>query len=241
MNFSVYYQVYKNLEQTNFVLSKFREHNKDEFIYLISDGGDDFSELAKKYNCYYVHDEKNLGYYDHFHPLVLEHRKNNLSGGHPYGWDKNESDHYLKRFLDCSNKSNSDYILLLEDDVIVNHKLSDINLLCDITVANTNNKFSQTLVKYLQNNNISCNIFGWGMCGGNFIKRKTFIEGYNKSWDKFYKIYDEFYKNIFQSVGWCDVLFSLVISELNPTVSENIFYSENNPTSPIFHNRSHRN
>lgn len=241
MNFSVYYQVYKNLEQTNFVLSKFREHHKDEFIYLISDGGSNFEDLAKKYNCHYVYDPINLGYYDHNHPLVIQHRKNNLTGGHPYGWSKDESDIYLKRFYDCCNLVDSEYIFLLEDDVIVNSKIKIKNIDSDITFANMNNKFSEEIKYYLIENNIKFNICGWGMCGGNFIRRKKYIEGFDKTWNKLYAIYDLFYKTKCQHVGWQDVLFSLLLSETEPSVKINPLYSEYNPQSCILHDRNHRN
>jgi len=240
MNFSVYYQVYKNKNKTDYVLSKFREHHPTEFIYLISDGGDDFSDLAKKYNCHYVHDELNIGYYDHTHPLVLEHRKNNLSGGHPYGWTKNESDQYLKRFYNCCTMSNSEYIFLLEDDVIVNSQIEINKISSDVTFSNINNKFSKEIKNYLCNNNINFNIFGWGMCGGNFIKRIKYLEGFNTTWSKIYSIYDTFYKTECQHVGWQDVLFSLLLSESNPIVEINPLYSEYDVSSCIFHNRNHR-
>ena len=49
--FGVYYAVYKNKKATNVVLTNFRKHFPDNPIVLISDGGDDFSDLAEKFNC----------------------------------------------------------------------------------------------------------------------------------------------------------------------------------------------
>lgn len=59
MTIGAFYQCYKNREATDYVLSGFRHHHPESPIVLLSDGGDDFSDLAKKYSCEY-HTQANI-------------------------------------------------------------------------------------------------------------------------------------------------------------------------------------
>ena len=50
--FGVFYQVYDNKKASFwFVLENFREHFPENPVILISDGGEDFSDVASEYNC----------------------------------------------------------------------------------------------------------------------------------------------------------------------------------------------
>ena len=69
--FTVYHQCYKNKKATEFVIQQFRQYNPDVPYYLISDNGEDFSNIAEKYDCYFVFDENNTG----MNYLPAEHAK----------------------------------------------------------------------------------------------------------------------------------------------------------------------
>ena len=108
--FTVYHQCYKNKKATEFVIQQFRQYNPDVPYYLISDNGEDFSDIAEKYNCYFVLDENNTG----MNYLPTEHAKI-----------------LYQRLVNCFNHFNTDYVLLMEDDVLCRGKLlieDDFNL-----------------------------------------------------------------------------------------------------------------
>jgi len=46
--FTAYHQCYKNKKATEFAIQKFRQYNPDAPYYLISDNGEDFSDIAEK-------------------------------------------------------------------------------------------------------------------------------------------------------------------------------------------------
>ena len=52
--FGVFYQVYDNKKAARFVLENFREHFPENPVVLISDGGEDFSDLAAKLSPIFV-------------------------------------------------------------------------------------------------------------------------------------------------------------------------------------------
>lgn len=54
-------QLYHNNWKPDFTLNSFRKFYSDSPIYLVSDGGDNFSEISNKYNCNYEHSDFNTG------------------------------------------------------------------------------------------------------------------------------------------------------------------------------------
>ena len=53
VQFGAIYQVYKNNKATRFALENFRRCFPHNPIVLISDGGNDFSDIAKEFDCGY--------------------------------------------------------------------------------------------------------------------------------------------------------------------------------------------
>ena len=86
MTLGVFHQVYNKPKATEEAIKSFRKYHPDNPYVLISDGGEDFSAIAKKYNCTYLHEEDNLGYRDHNHPSGI------------YGMTKDEVLIWLERF-----------------------------------------------------------------------------------------------------------------------------------------------
>lgn len=102
-NIGAYLQVYKNREGTENTLRYFRRSYPDSPLLLVSDNGDNFSDLADKYQCYYFHDRRGMGLncIDYYKVLILISRLELLA----------------------SIMSNTSAILLLEDDVWVKKPL----------------------------------------------------------------------------------------------------------------------
>jgi len=97
-----YFQCFRNKTATENVLINFRQWYPDSPILLVSDNGDDFSDLAYKYTCHYSHRNINMGL-------------NNL------GID--EALEFCKRLSSCLFLIKTDNLLILEDDVLVKNKL----------------------------------------------------------------------------------------------------------------------
>ena len=55
MTFGCFHTVYENKRATEFILQEFRKYYPDAPYTLICDGGVDYSDLAAKYNCKYIH------------------------------------------------------------------------------------------------------------------------------------------------------------------------------------------
>jgi hypothetical protein len=147
MEFSVYHQVYNNKKATEFCISEFRKHNPDVKYYLLSDCGLDFSDIAEKYNCTYVHDEVNTGL------ISLTKDKVNV---------------LISRLSNFFQTTKSEYGLYMEDDVLCRGEVS-LESPIDITMLDVpTNKMIlyDKILKY----NSSPNVDWYGSCGGNFLR-----------------------------------------------------------------------
>lgn len=150
--FAAYHQCYKNKKATEFAISEFRTHNPDVPYYLISDNGDDFSDLAEKYNCHYVFDEVNTG----MNYLPPEHAKV-----------------LYERLVDCFNVFRTDYVLLMEDDVLCRGKINiedDFNLAMSYVPGNKVYLYDKIVEKYNSNPNVDW----YGATGGSILNKNLF-------------------------------------------------------------------
>lgn len=62
-----YYQVHKKSLAVYKALESYRRHNPASPVHLVSDGGDDFSDLAHKFGCHYEHCGENIGFWRNQH------------------------------------------------------------------------------------------------------------------------------------------------------------------------------
>lgn len=150
--FSAYHQCHKNRKATEFAIQQFRKHNPNVPYYLVSDAGDDFSDIAKKYNCYFVYDKVNVG----MNYLPAEHAKI-----------------LYQRLVDCFEFFKTDYILLMEDDVLCRGSLhieEDFNLAMSYVPGNKIYLYDKIVKKY----NSSPNIDWYGATGGSFLNKNIF-------------------------------------------------------------------
>jgi len=150
--FAAYHQCYKNKKATEFAISKFREYNPDVPYYLISDNGDDFSDLAEKYNCHYVYDEVNTG----MNYLPADHAKI-----------------LYERLVDCFKVFGTDYVLLMEDDVLCRGSIEiedDFNLAMSHVPGNKVYLYNKIVEKYNPNPNVDW----YGATGGSILNKNVF-------------------------------------------------------------------
>lgn len=102
LSFAVYFQTYNNRLATEEALRSFRTFYPDVSVRLLSDHGEDFSDLAKKFKCDYTNSPENLGY-----------------------WPVKNMRKWFARLADtCNMYADKEWILILEDDVRTRDKIS---------------------------------------------------------------------------------------------------------------------
>jgi hypothetical protein len=154
--FSVYHQCFDNIKATKFAVANFRDHNPNVPYYLLSDGGLNFSEIAEKYNCYFVMAPENIG-------------TNYL--------EKDKAKIYLNRLKSAFEYSETEYMLTMEDDVLCRRQLlieDDFNIAMSYVPGNKLRPhiFERSIKKY----NITPNIDWYGAAGGTFLNRNIFFD-----------------------------------------------------------------
>jgi hypothetical protein len=103
-----FFQCYKNPFATYKCLESFRAIYPDAPVLLLSDNGHDYTEMAKHFRCEYIHATESL-------PVWIEYTD-------PVSYIETPK-RLLKRMLDAFERIDSEYILLLEDDVIVHNTI----------------------------------------------------------------------------------------------------------------------
>jgi len=138
-------------------LKAFRNHYEQEEVTLVSDGGDNFSDLATYFNINY-----------HYSSYNCKYGQLGLIG----------SNEYLRRIYEHCVRANSDYVVILEEDVLTRRR---INQFPSTEAAGPRlNVFSEALIQYLKNINHNDKDYGYGMCGGSIFDRKIYVECYEK-------------------------------------------------------------
>lgn len=201
MKIGAYLQTYKNDGRTDFALHHFRKHFDDSPFYLVSDKGDNFQELANKYNVEYEHSEIHLG------------------AGYE-GYTIDEMKEWLSRLYRGFTFCKSDYVIYMEDDVLIRHK----NINCDnIIIAGVlENPIKEDVIEYFERrygNKFSTNLYG--ACGGTIYETETFVNNYNN----FIKIIDECWYDIKKkgiNISYLDMFAPILFMSLGYPYTKNI-------------------
>ena len=160
--FGVFYQVYDNKKAARFVLENFREHFPENPVILISDGGEDFSDVASEYNCNF-------------------HMRENIFGNVENGYDRHCYD--SKRTIEwwsrqklVSDVCQQDYTMIVEDDVLFQRSF-DIEAPFQLRGVKACNRITTPILREIS----KCGYVGdyYGMCGGSIYNAKTLIEIYD--------------------------------------------------------------
>lgn len=194
-----YLQIFNDNPQPEKVLFNFRKIYPDSPIYLVSDAGADFSELAKKYNCFYEHAEINTGiYYFNLEKIKI----------------------WLKRFKNCFEYCKGcEYILYLEDDVLVRKPFEmDGKEIYGVMAE----KIPTPFIEYFQNKyKVKFNSHVYGTCGGAVFKRQVFLDMYETFLNIIEENYDYMDKNITYKFGYLDLFMPLLYMSCGYTYYEN--------------------
>ena len=118
-----YFQCYKNPRATYESLKSFRNYYPDSTVVLLSNNGYDYTNMAKYFNCIYIHDTNNL-------PFAYEIKDNSIHMS-PYNklyCNKEQfitnAKSFILRFINVFKLFQEEYIILLEDDVHVHNKIN---------------------------------------------------------------------------------------------------------------------
>jgi hypothetical protein len=150
-----FYQCFKNQKATEHVLLNFKKHFPESPVTLISDGGDDFSELANKYD---------ISDY-HWFP--------NIVNGFKWPCNAWQTECWWSRIKLTIDNNPQEYVLILEDDVLVTRpfKIEERFSLRGIwEPGNIIRKPMSDAIGY------NCH---YGMCGGGLINVADFLSIYD--------------------------------------------------------------
>ena len=180
-----YLQVYKNDGKAECTLKSFRKFYPDSPIYLVSDAGDDFSELANKYNCQYEHSGYNTGV-------------------DKQGFDREKMLTWIGRFKRCCDYCNTEYILYLEDDVYVRSPI-EIDKNWDIAGV-YGEPAPQVIFDYISSKYQGCNFNTkmYGACGGAIYKREIISNNYDKMVEFINNEFDHIRGNVHYMIQFLD-------------------------------------
>lgn len=190
MTLGAYYQCFKNRVATEYVLKSFREHYPEAPVIIVSDGGDDFSDLAQMYNCQYFWREN-----------IQSCRGKALA----YNYDNwilwwNDFKKYVS-MLD------TDYMIFLEDDVAVRRPISLDSLPYDVNGISLTMSLARFDLKHIAKNKSMIGAQGGAVFSMKFLLRIFTSEETNVTFSK--------YRKEIRSSGlkgkWCtDIVLSIL-------------------------------
>ena len=192
MSLGAYFQCYKNPYATYKCLESFRAHYPHATIVLLSDGGYEYSEMAKQFGCIYIHGESI--------PLLTSLEEDYITKSYAL----------LYRVQKAFSLIKEDYIMWLEDDVCVNGVIQDtfrydVNGYCP-------NQF-QTFWKIDKEKYPLNGVYCWSGQGGSVYHKKSFLKYMRNTpvihdvlvnWKKYNltsSIYHDFFWSLIGTVG----------------------------------------
>lgn len=225
MQIGFYINVFKNARATRECLKSVRKFYPTAPIYLNNDGGVDYSSIAKEFNAGYYYNDTSLGY-----PVQ------------PYGFTKDKAIEWLNRFyrgMVYLNNQFCDYVLMLEDDVIVvkpitvnpEWKMAGQPVLFEGQVP----PIPKALIEIIEshsNNKLESNIYNCG--GGSIFKIETFLNNYEWFREFLIKEMDHIQNNIYPTLGWTDCLMCVFYYMCGSQMVENKRLHNNFPLQKPF-------
>jgi len=157
--FGAYLQCYKNPFATFVCLTSFRNFYPSSTIVLLSDNGYDYTEMAKYFQCIYIHSTETL---------LLTYKD-------VYGDGKYDNSFKLiERVVNAFKLCKEEYVMWLEDDVHINNMITD-TFKYDINGFCPNRYLDFQLVELNKKYDIDIN-FDYRFCGhGGSVFHKDFF------------------------------------------------------------------
>jgi hypothetical protein len=155
---SAYIQCNSNKAALYQTLASFRKVYPTEIVTLVSDRGDDFRKFAEYFQLHYYRSEQKCD------------PRGNLG--------KAGAREYLKRIYEHCCRVTSDYVVILEEDVITKRKIHRFP--SSDCAGPRFNRLAGPLSRYLQQLNNTTQDYGYAMCGGSIFDRRVYISCYQK-------------------------------------------------------------
>lgn len=203
-SFGAYLQCHKQPLATYKCLESFRKFYPTSTVVLLSDNGYDYTEMAKLFNCTYIHEKENLW-------LTW--------------WDLNDKGYFvnsyklIQRMNTIFSLIKEEYVMWLEDDVSINSEIKDefkydLNGYCPSRVSNFWN-INEICNKYrfIEPNKH----YVWSGHGGSVFNKNNFIN-YLKNMDIIDDILNNWIEYKFPSTLGQDFFFSMIIYFNNGTI-----------------------
>lgn len=219
MNIGFYIHVNTKPKATIACLESVRKFYPDAPISMSCDNAYDFTEEAKRFKCFYKHNNRTLGY-----PIQ------------PYGYKKNDILEWVDRMHEgVSNFPETDYFCMLEDDVII---LSKLTIDSSWEMAGVPFQYEGqvpaipvallNLIENFSGKRPKTNVYNCG--GGSIFKTSTFLNNYNKIIQFFNINLDHIQENIYPTIGWMDCFMCVYYYLCGADLIENKRLYNNLPT-----------
>lgn len=225
MKLSAYLQVLRNSPKLEFTIKNFRRFYPDSYFYLVSDGGDDLSLIAKKFNCDYLYSSINCGI---------------SSDGHT----RHQAVEWFTRFHTACLKCKSDYLIYLEDDVLIRGEINvNPNWKLACVLENVMNPAFERFSIRRFGTRFNTNLFG--ACGGAIYHVPTVLALSNFIFDRINLDFFEFQSYVGGKFGFADMYMTIFFMMGGAEVSLNTEMTEShrnpnwlNSYHPIVHGKS---
>ncbi len=162
-----YFNCYKNNFATDNILNIIRNFYPNNPIFLMCDNGNNFTDIAKKYNCIYYYSSINI-------------LGGKLINGNRYMGFSNSTCliEYLKILEIAIKMCNSEYIVFMEDDSILINHINNFPLHSggDININYFESLLTEEGFKIFKNKYPYAKFNYWNMAGGSIIHCQTLLE-----------------------------------------------------------------
>jgi hypothetical protein len=178
----VFHQTYYDREPFKFVFSNFRKHFPNSPYLIYSDTGDDFSKYTDEYTFY-------------------KNSKIRLHGTGPnalwydnwYKWHE-----YFQRLKETCEICDTDYILIMEDDVLITEKFEITD---DFDICGANAPLTPYIVNYIENKIGKKINPHYGLCGGAIFNARKFLKNYEQILENLHNYHYEYSNNLQEPIA----------------------------------------
>lgn len=155
-----FYQVYNNKPAARHVLGHFKQCFPNSPVVLISDGGEDFSDVAHEYGCFYTKRHN-----------IVNNFINPCNAAQMREW-------WFRQKL-TTKVCKTDYVILLEDDVYIQQSF-EIKEDFHLRGVRCGNAFSPMMLKDISDSSpILHHTNDYGMCGGSIYNTASLLSVYS--------------------------------------------------------------
>jgi hypothetical protein len=202
-----YYNCYKNRHATENILKQLRIVYPEEPVYLLSDNGDDFSDIASAYNCQYKHS-----------PVQILGGRIVNGVKHMCFTDETCAKTYISEITAAIEYCKTDYIVLMEDDVFIHNKIKQFP---QHAGGDTNiNRFSIMVHDFepIRKNYPEMRFDYWNLGGGSILHCETIMECFRNTQFQEIRRFDYLCKSPFELWHTNDILLNYILMIRGKTV-----------------------